>query len=137
MNLFLCRTGSPVQRRFVVRMWAAAGMCVLFAFVAAFAFRYGHLHGVPAYLVAVLPALPIIGALIWTGVYLDEEKDEFQRNLLIQSLLGGMGVTLSVTTAWGYLEDFTRVPHMNLVYVYAIFWFSAALSYPVVRMRYR
>ena len=137
MSIFLCRTGSPVQRRFAARMWIAGGLCVLFAFIAAFAFRHGHLHGIPAYLVAILPALPIFGALIWTGVYLDEEKDEFQRNVLIQCLLGGMGVTLAVTTAWGYLEDFAGVPHMDPVYVYAIFWFAAVLSYPVVRMRYR
>jgi hypothetical protein len=86
---------------------------------------------------AVLPALPIVAALIWTGVYLDEEKDEYQRNVLIQCLLGGMGVTLAMTAVWGYLEDFAHVPHMHLTFVYAIFWFSAAFSYPVVKSKYR
>ena len=132
-----CSVKSPAQRRFVIRMWVAAGLCVLLAFVAALSFRYGHLHGVPAYLVAVLPALPVIATLIWTGVYLEEEKDEFQRNVLIQSLLGGIGATLSLTTAWGYLEDFTRVPHLHLTLVYAIFWVFTAISYPVVKARYR
>lgn len=137
MRILFCSTGSAVQRRFVVRMWIAAGLCVLFAVAAAFCFRLGHPHGVVAYLIAVLPAVPIVGALIWTGVYLDEETDEFQRNVLIQSLLGGMGATLALTTAWGYLEDFARVRHMDLVWVYAFFWLFSALSYPVVRMRYR
>ena len=136
MTSLFC-TGNPAQRRYAIRMWVAAGLCILFAVVAAFSFRFGHPHGVLAYSLAVLPALPIIGALIWTGVYLDEEKDEFQRNVLIQSLLGGMGATLALTTVWGYLEDFARVRHMDLVYVYAIFWFFSAISYPVVRARYR
>lgn len=125
------------QRRFVVRMWLAAGLCVLFSVVAALGFRLLHLHGPVAYLVAVLPAVPVMGALVATGSYLNEETDEFQRNLLVQSILGGIGVTLAATTAWGYLEDFARAPHLSLVWVYPLFWFFVALSFPVVRLRYR
>ena len=136
MTSLFC-TGKPAQRRYVIRMWVAAGLCILFAVAAAFSFRFGHPHGIVAYSLAVLPALPIIGALIGTGVYLDEEKDEFQRNVLIQSLLGGMGATLSMTTVWGYLEDFAQVRHMDLVWVYPVFWFFAAIAYPVVKTRYR
>lgn len=133
----LCSITSPAQRRFVFRMWIAAGLCILLALVAALAFRYGHLHGIAAYPVAILPALPIIAAIIWTGVYLDEEKDEFQRNVLIQSMLGGMGATLAATTAWGYLEDFAGAPHLHLTIVYAIFWLFVVLAYPVVKLRYK
>ena len=133
----LCSFRSPAQRRYVFRMLAAAGLCVLFALISAMAFRYGHLKGIAAYPVAILPALPIIAAIIWTGVYLDEEKDEFQRNLLIQSMLAGIGATLSLTTAWGYLEDFAHVPHLDPIYIYVIFWFATAIAYPVVRLRYR
>src|ERR1700674_332361 len=113
----LC-TSSLAQRRFVIRMVAAAGFCVLFASVAAIAFHHGHLSGALAYLVATLPAFPIVGALVGTGAYLTDETDEFQRNLLVQSLLGGIGATLASTTVWGYLEDFTRVPHLDLALVY-------------------
>ena len=133
----LCSINNPAQRRYVVRMGVAAALCVLFALVAALAFRFGHLTGIPAYLVAILPALPIIGALIGTGAYLGEEKDEFQRNLLIQSLLGGIGITLSATTIWGYLEDFAHAPHLDLVWVYPLFWVFVVLSMPFVVLRYR
>jgi hypothetical protein len=85
----------------------------------------------------VLPALPLIGALVGTGAYLTEEKDEFQRNLLIQSLLGGIGATLAATTVWGYLEDFTHVPHLDLILVYPAFWLFVAFSIPVVKLRYQ
>lgn len=128
---------NPAQRRFVIRMWVTAGLCVLFAFVAAAGFIYGHLRGILAYLVAVLPALPIVGALIGTGAYLGEEKDEFQRNLFVQSLLGGIGGTLAATTMWGYLEDFAHVPHLRLILVYPLFWLFVCISYGVVRLRYR
>ncbi|MGD0682703.1 MAG: hypothetical protein ABR990_11715 [Terracidiphilus sp.] len=133
----LCAFNNPAQRRFVIRMWIMAALCVLFSLVAALVFRHSHPHGVVSYLVAVLPALPIIGALIYTGVYLAEEKDEFQRNLLVQSLLGGTGGILAVITAWGYMEDFARAPHMDLVWVYPLFWLFAGISYGFVRARYR
>ena len=132
-----CMPRNPVQRRFVLEMWSVAGLCILFAVIAALAFRVGHLSGMLAYPVAVLPSLPILWALVSTGTYLNRETDEFQRNLLVQSLLGGMGVTLALTTVWGYLEGFVHAPHLDPIWVYPIFWFATALSYPVVRMRYR
>ena len=55
-----CMPSNPVQRRFVVEMWSVAGLCILFALIAALAFRFGHLSGVLVYPVAILPALPIL-----------------------------------------------------------------------------
>ena len=133
----LCSIRNLAERRFVTRCWISGGLVVLFSIFAAVVFRLCHLHGVLAYLVAVLPALPILGALVYTGVYLAEEKDEFQRNLLVQSLLGGTGGILAVITAWGYMEDFARAPHMDLVWVYPLFWLFAGISYWLVKARYR
>jgi hypothetical protein len=112
-------------------------LVALLAVGVALVFRLLHLHGVPAYAAAVLPALPILWLLVEMGRYLAAEKDEFQRNLLVQCLLGGTGGTLATTTVWGYLEDFARAPHLDLVLVYAIFWLFVLVSYPVVRLRYR
>jgi len=129
---------SPVQRRFTVQMWVAAGFCIVFALVSALIFKLAHPPMILGYPLAVLPALPIVGALVCTGTYLAEETDEFQRSLLIQSLLGGIGVTLAATTIWGNLEHFVHsTPHFDAIWVYPMFWFATALSYPVVRMRYR
>lgn len=132
-----CSIKSPTERRYVIRMWIMAALCVLFSLVAAVVFRLCHPHGILAYLVAVLPALPITGALIYTGVYIAEEKDEFQRNLLVQSLLGGTGGILAVTTTWGYMVDFAHAPNLDLVWVYPLFWLFAGISYGLVRARYR
>ena len=132
-----CSIKNPAQRRFVRTCWLSAGLVVAFALVAAAAFRLAHLKGLLAYPVAVLPALPILWVLIETGRYLAAEKDEFQRNLLVQSLLGGIGGTLAVTTVWGYMEDFARAPRLDLVWVYPIFWLFVGIAFPVVYRRYR
>lgn len=132
-----CLFRNPANRRYVIRMLVVAVLCIAFARVAALVFHYLHPIGIVAYLVAILPALPIVGAIVCTGLYLAEEKDEFQRNLLVQSMLGGIGGTLAVTTIWGYLEDFAQAPRLDLILIYALFWGFAALSYGVVRQRYR
>ena len=132
-----CSMKTAAQRRYVIRSLEGAGLVIALAVGAAAAFRLGHLHGPLTYVVAVLPALPIIWVLIETGVYLAAEKDEFQRNILVQCLLGGIGGTLAATTIWGYLEDFARAPRLDLILVYVIFWFFAAITNPVVSRRYR
>ena len=133
-----CIASSPVQRRFTNQMWVVAGLCMAFALISGLMFRFAHPPALLAYPLAIFPALPIVGALVCTAIYLAEETDEFQRSLMVQSLLGGIGVTLAATTIWGNLEHFVHfTPHFDAIWVYPIFWFATALSYPVVRMRYR
>jgi hypothetical protein len=131
-----CSKKSPA-RRFAISCWLSAPLAVLLSVVAALAFRLGHLHGAAGYPVAVLPALPILWVLYETGRFLAVEKDEFQRNLLVQCLLGGIGGTLALTTVWGSPEDFTRAPRLDPMWVYPIFWLFVGLSVPVVIFRYR
>ena len=133
----ICSSRNQAQRRYVVRMWVAAGLCVVGSAIAAVVFKLWHPQGIVAYMVAVLPALPIIGALVGTGAYLREETDEFQRNLLVQALLGGTGALLACLTAWGFLEDMAHAPHLDLGWVYPAFWVFAGISYGVVWARYR
>ena len=133
----IATASNPAQRTYMVRMLIAAGLCIAFALIAKLGFRYGHASGAVAYVVAILPAFPIMGALVGTGLYMAEEKDEFRRAMLIQSLLGGIGLTLSTTTVLGFLEDFSLAPHMSLVYIYPMFWIFTALATPFVWMRYR
>jgi hypothetical protein len=90
-----------------------------------------------AYGLAVLPALPILGMLLVIGLYLAEEKDEYIRNAQIQSLLGGMGLTLALVSVWGFLENFTHVPRLDLFLVYPIFWGFVGISAFVLWIRNR
>ncbi len=137
MPLFICNLKSAIERRYVYRMWIVAGLCILNSLIAVITLRLTHWRGMPAYPVAVLPALPILWALYETGRYLNDEKDEFIRNVLVQCILGGIGGCLAVTTVWGYLTDFARARPMDLIWVYPIFWLCVMISYPVVKARYK
>jgi hypothetical protein len=83
----------------------------------------GHLAGPLAYVVAVLPALPIIGIFAAIGRYLVEETDEYIRFLTVRQTLIASGLTLSVATAWGFLESFGLAPHFDTYWI-AVIWFA-------------
>jgi len=136
MGSFWCPS-NPAQKRYVYRMMAAAFFCLVFSAAAAIGIRHGHVTGFPSYLLAILPAVPVAWTLVITGAYLHEEKDEFQRNLYIQALLCGIAATLALVTAWGYMEDFGRAPHLRLAWVYPMFWIFVVASFPLVLRRYR
>jgi hypothetical protein len=128
---------NPAQSRYIVRMFVVAVLCIVFSALAAFAFRVWHLRGVVAWVVAAVAAAPIVATLAVTGAYLGEEKDEFQRTLYIECLLGGIAATLAATTVWGYLEDFVGAPHLRLIWVFPMFWIFVTAAFPVIRLRYR
>ena len=132
-----CSIKSPPQRKFVWRFSVAMVIYPAFAILAVLGFVRLHAAGVASYLLAALPALPIAAALAATGAYLAEEKDEFLRNLQVQSLLGGIGGTLVLITVWGVLENFAHVRRMDLLWIWPIFWVLTGISFAAVMGRYR
>ncbi|WEJ97983.1 MAG: hypothetical protein P0Y59_13550 [Candidatus Sphingomonas phytovorans] len=92
-------------------------------FFAIYCFTHRLLGGPLAYAAAVLPALPIIGILAVIGRYLIEETDEYLRDMMVRQALIATGFSLSIATAWGFLENFGLVPHVYAYYA-VILWFA-------------
>lgn len=84
--------------------------------------RHG-LAGPAAYVVAILPALPIIGIFAAIGRYLVEESDEYLRLLSVRRTLVASALALSVATAWGFLESFDLAAHFDAYWI-AVIWFA-------------
>jgi hypothetical protein len=95
---------------------------MVFLVGAVYGFNRHLLHGPAAYAAAILPALPIIGVFGAIGAYLVEEQDEFVRMLMVRQTLWASGFALSLATAWGFLESFELVGHVDAYYV-AVLWF--------------
>ena len=132
-----CSLKNPAARRFVYRSLAANASYIVLIVSAALYFHRFHPHGPLAYFLAVLPALAILGVIVSLGVYLVEEKDEFQRNLMVELLLWGLGGVLVVTSAWGTLETFVHIPHLQPTMTYALFWIFVGVSWPFLLRKYR
>jgi len=128
---------NAAQARYIRRMLVAAVFCIVLAAVAAVGIRHLHVTGPAAWVLAILPALPVAWTLVVTGFYINEEKDEFLRAVFVQAILAGVAATLAVTTAWGYLEGFRIAPHLGLMWIYPMFWIFVTLAAPFVRLRYR
>ena len=93
-----------------------------FLLAAVFGFKHQLFSGLLAYIMAILPALPIIGIFAVMGRYLVEEQDEYVRMLTVRQSLWASGFALSVATIWGFLESFDMVEHVDS-YSVAIIWF--------------
>ncbi len=132
-----CSTTNPAQRRFLVRFALCMALYAVALVAAVVVFVHFRPSGVGGYVLALLPALAIIGMLVVIGVYLSEETDEFIRNMQVRALLGGIGGTLSVVSVWGFLENFMQVRRMDLFLVYPLFWVATGVSSAVVWLRYR
>ncbi len=68
--------------------------------------------GPVAWVVAILPALPVLFLLWSMGAYLSEETDEYVRMQQVKGALFATGLLLGTATFWGFLETFKLVPHV-------------------------
>jgi len=128
---------SPAGRRYLKRFIPAMIAYLVLIFGASFAFRDPGLTGPLAWAIAVAPALPIVAVIVIMGLYVKEETDEFQRRVLIESMLWGFGVTLTVTTVSGFLEMYVHTPGLQSFWAFPIFCLAMGVSQLFVRRRYR
>jgi hypothetical protein len=93
---------------------------------------YGFKHHLIArpftWIVAILPAIPIIGIFGAMGRYLVEEQDEYVRMLMVRQMLWAMGFTLSVATIWGFLDNFGMVGHVDGYWIVVVWYFGQSVG---------
>jgi hypothetical protein len=114
---------TPAWKRYNWRVILLSLAYAVFLLGAVYGFKHHLLSGVLAYVVAALPALPIIGIFFAMGRYLVEEQDEYVRMLMIRQALWASGFALSFATMWGFLESFEVVGHIDAYYI-AVIWFG-------------
>lgn len=102
---------NPAQRRYLRRFFPAMGTYAVVLFGCTWLIRDLHPQGALLALLSLLPALPIVAAIVVMGAYLVEERDEFIRSRLVTAMVGGLGVMLAITTVWGFLENGGAVAH--------------------------
>ena len=94
-------------------------------------------EGWAGYALAILPAIPIIGVIVIMALYVVEEKDEFMRLRQVMALLAGMGLMLSLTVAWGFLEIYLHVAPLSAFWIFPGFCIAWGFSSGVLALVYR
>ena len=94
------------------------------------------IKGIALWIIAILPALPVIG-MIWTmGRLLKEEDDEYLKMQHVRASLVATGLTLGLATTWGFLEMFELVPHVWMWAVFPVWALGVGLGRIVNKVRY-
>ena len=114
---------SPALRNYFRRILVLALAYMAAIFVSVSLFRAHAAHGIAAYALAVLPALPIIGVFWAVMRMIVEETDEFLRLLNVRACLFATGFCLTIVTIWEFLQNFDLVPPGNGGFGAAFFWF--------------
>ena len=124
----------PVMKRYRRRLLVALLAYAVILVGSLSLLRGGHLAGPLLWIVAVAPAVPILGVLVTMGLYLKEEPDEFERMIHVEAMLWGLGAVLGVNTVWSFLSNANTVPEPPLFVVFCLVW---GLSQPLIRRRYQ
>ncbi len=114
---------SPAIRHYLIRLAVLMTTYIITLFVAVTVFKSHAVSGVPAYMLAILPALPVIGVFWAVMRLLVEEPDEFIRMMHVRQCLVATGFCLTVMTIWEFLQNFDLMPHQSFGFGAAFFWF--------------
>jgi hypothetical protein len=128
---------SPANRRYLARFIPTMVAYVVTILGVGWLFENDPPQGNIKYLIAILPALPIVGVIIIIGRYLVEETDEFMRMRHVLALLFAMGITLSLCTIWGFAENYAGAPHINAFFAFPLFCAAWLPAGAVVAWWYR
>ena len=127
----------PAIRRYGNRL--AMIMVAYFAVLmfSVMAYKAGLASGPIGYLIAIAPAVPILGVFLILGRLLEEESDEFLREMTLKSFVWSAALTLCEATIWGFLETFGKAPHVWMWVVPVAFFAQLGITVPLVARRYR
>ena len=114
---------SPANRRYIMRLIVLVILYLATLFAAVTIFKAHAVSGPAAYLLAIVPALPIIGVFWAVMRMLIEEQDEYLRLLHVRQCLFATGFCLTIMTVWEFLQNFDLVPPGNGGFGAAFFWF--------------
>jgi hypothetical protein len=128
---------SEAERRYNRRFWPTIAVYVVTILSVTLIFKHYHPHGIFMYLLAILPASPVLGLIGIFGVYVSEEQDEFLRTVMIQSSLWATGIVLALVTFWGFVEFFTPVERVPMFWVFWAWCMVFGVAHLLVRRRYR
>jgi hypothetical protein len=123
-----CSPPSRANRRYQARIIAVSLLYAVTLIGASYGFKHHLVSGPAAYVVAVLPALSIIGMFIAIGRYLVEEQDEYLRMLMVRQSLWASGFALSAATIWGFLENYRLVDHFDVYWVSVLWFFGLGIG---------
>jgi len=90
--------------------------------------RHHHPASAELYALAALPTFPIIGLLVAVGIYLRDEHDEYQRDLMVKCMLWGTAGILALTSFLAFLRSFGWTGEVPPFTEFVTFWLLVGVT---------
>ncbi len=139
-NVRLCRSlpeSRPAGRRYARRVALTMGVAYpILLFSALWLYLHGFTRGPLGYIIAVAPALPVVGMVLIFYRFLKEETDEVLRAGLVWALVWSGALTLCEASVWGFLETFGKAPNVWMWAVPVAFFAQLGVTMPLAQRRY-
>jgi hypothetical protein len=127
----------PAAARYNRRFFTVMALYTLTLLVSISVYTEFHPPQPLVWLLAIAPALPLLGAIVVMGLYYREETDELERAIASEAVLWATGALLAIATVWGFLEEFKLVVHVEAWAAFPIWAVGLGLAQALVRRRYR
>jgi hypothetical protein len=85
-------------------------------------------NSVGAWVLGLGTGISMVAMLTAAAIGLARQRDEFQRKLLTEAMIWGIGGLLAITCIWGLLEAHTTIPKMNILLNFPIFVVITAIA---------
>lgn len=85
-----------------------------------------------AWAFALVAAAPVVGQ-IWAILAWMRDSDEFVRALSAKRFIVATGITLAITSAWGFMELYAGAPHVSSLMVFPLLCASWGIVTPFIQ----
>lgn len=129
-------TPTPAHRRYVIRMALLMGAYLLILFGVTSRFHNGGVDSTQAFILALLPGLPIVGVFWAIGRLLIELNDEFMRMLMVRQIIIAAGFSMSIAAVHGFLSTFEVVSKVDAYWWPVAFFFGLFIGQVANYLKY-
>ncbi len=112
---FCRRQLSTYQQRSMRTIEILMGICIAISILFQAILERYNLSMAMRYGIAVLSIAPVIATILVVARYLRGENDEYMRNLVVESMLWGLGIVLVADTFFSYVRPYSSlIPFGNI-----------------------
>ena len=131
------RPKSVAERNYMRRLLWTMGVYMVLILVTTHLVRREHVTGVLLYVLALVPVLPVLRLLQVLALYIQEEKDEFVRMLVVRSILFATAAVLVVSAFTDFLRSYTPTGAPAPFLVFTVFWVVFGVAQGIQSAMYR
>jgi len=132
-----CRVKSKAEKQYLKRLTWAMTAYMVTVLLTTVLVRHGYVSGRAVYVWALLPCIPVLRLIQVLGLYIRDEQDEFQRMLLVRSVLWGGAAVLALAAFSDFLRSYTTTGNLPPFTIFVVFWTVFGLAQGVQAMMTR